>query len=182
MNYANFWQRFCAAWIDIFVLLPFIVLDTWLGSLSKLIALVLVIPMSALFAAYSIYCHGRFGQTVGKRVMGIRVVRVDGQPIEWRQAWLRSSVDLVFTILNSISSLIALLTISGADYYGVGLMQRGQNLTNLEPYWLRWTYAGMQIWFWSEVVVMLFNRRRRALHDFIAGTVVVALSKIAEAK
>jgi uncharacterized RDD family membrane protein YckC len=29
----------------------------------------------------------------------------------------------------------------------------------------------------SEVIVMLCNKRRRALHDFIAGTVVIALPK-----
>jgi uncharacterized RDD family membrane protein YckC len=33
-------------------------------------------------------------------------------------------------------------------------------------------WAG-QIWTSSELVVILLNRRRRALHDFIAGTVVV---------
>lgn len=26
---------------------------------------------------------------------------------------------------------------------------------------------------WSELLVLLFNEKRRALHDFIAGTVVV---------
>ena len=31
----------------------------------------------------------------------------------------------------------------------------------------------LQIWIWSELIVMLTNRRRRALHDFIAGTVVI---------
>ena len=31
----------------------------------------------------------------------------------------------------------------------------------------------MQLWTWSELIVMLTNRQRRALHDFIAGTVVI---------
>ena len=29
------------------------------------------------------------------------------------------------------------------------------------------------IWFWSEIIVLLFNKRRRALHDYIAGTVII---------
>jgi uncharacterized RDD family membrane protein YckC len=29
------------------------------------------------------------------------------------------------------------------------------------------------IWYWSEFIVLLTNRRKRAIHDFIAGTVVV---------
>jgi uncharacterized RDD family membrane protein YckC len=31
----------------------------------------------------------------------------------------------------------------------------------------------LQVWIWIELIVMLTNRRRRALHDFIAGTVVI---------
>lgn len=174
MNYATFWQRFAAMWIDCFVLLPFVVFQEWLESYSKLVALMLVLPTTALYGAYTIYCHGRFGQTIGKHVMGIRVVRTTGERISWREAWLRSSVDVVFAVLGVISSFVALATIGDVDYYGVGWMQRSQNLYALAPSWLGWTATAGQIWIWSEVVVMLFNKRRRALHDFIAGTIVVS--------
>ncbi len=30
-----------------------------------------------------------------------------------------------------------------------------------------------KIWFWSEVIFVLTNAKKRAIHDFIAGTVVV---------
>lgn len=171
-NYATFWQRFAAMWIDFFVLLPLMVVQGLLESVSKGAALALVIPMAVAYAAYSIYCHGRFGQTIGKRVMGIRVVRTSGERIGWREAWLRSSVELCFSSLGVIGSFVALATIADSDYYGVGWMQRAQNLAAHQPSWLGWTMAATQIWVWSEVVVMLFNKRRRALHDFIAGTVV----------
>ena len=164
-----------AMWVDFFVLLPLMVIDGWLSYHSKTAALLLRVPMTSLFSAYTIYCHGRFGQTVGKRVTGIRVVQIDGGAIGWREAWLRSSVDVGFTVLSMISRFIALLTISSTYYYGVGWTQQAQNLADLEPHWLRWTGLVSQVWIWSEVVVMLFNRRRRALHDFIAGTVVVAV-------
>ena len=38
------------------------------------------------------------------------------------------------------------------------------------------------LWTWSELIVMLFNQRRRALHDFIAGTVVIADQKVQNAQ
>ena len=182
MNYATFWQRFAAMWIDFFVLLPLVFIHGWLESLSKSAAFVLVIPMEAAYAAYTIYCHGRFGQTVGKRVMGIRVVRTTGEAIGWREAWLRSSFEVLFSVLGVIASFAALATIADADFYGVGWMQRSQNLHAHEPSWLGWTEVAGQIWIWSEVVVMLFNERRRALHDFIAGTVVTAVQRISDAQ
>jgi DNA uptake protein ComE-like DNA-binding protein/uncharacterized RDD family membrane protein YckC len=175
MSYATFWQRFAAMWIDLFVLLPIMAVHVWLESESKITALVLVIPMAIVYDSYSIYCHGRFGQTVGKRVMGIRVVLTTGEAIGWRTAWLRSSVDVMFSVLGVIASFMALTAISDTEFYGVGWMQQSQNLSALEPAWLGWTEEATQIWVWSEVVVMLFNKRRQALHDFIAGTVVITM-------
>jgi hypothetical protein len=54
MNYATFWQRFVAMWIDFFVLLPIIVLHTCLHLYSKPVALILVLPMAGFYAAYTI--------------------------------------------------------------------------------------------------------------------------------
>jgi len=56
MNYATFWQRFNALWIDFFVLLPVIVIRLWLESLSRTTAILLVLPMAALNVGYTIYC------------------------------------------------------------------------------------------------------------------------------
>ena len=100
-NYATFGQRFAAMWIDLFVFLPLMVIHWFLEFVSKGAALALVIPMATAYAAYTIYCHGRFGQTVGKRVVGIRVIRTTGERIGWREAWLRSSVELFFRPLLS---------------------------------------------------------------------------------
>jgi uncharacterized RDD family membrane protein YckC len=173
-SYATFWQRFAAMWIDFFVLLPLLIVDGLLEALSKAAAMALLVPMAAAYAGYSIYFHGRFGQTIGKRVMGIRVVRVTGERIGWREAWLRSSVDLVLSLVGVIGTFMALAVISDADYYGVGWLRRAENLAAVQPRWLGWAGTAAQIWVWSEVIVMLFNKRRRALHDFIAGTVVVS--------
>ena len=179
MAYATFWQRFAAIWIDIFVLSPLIIFQQWIDSLSRSVAIVLVIPMTAVFCAYTIYCHARFGQTVGKHVMGIRVVRTTGERIGWREAWLRSSVDVAFGVLGAIALFVALAAVTDGNYYGVGWKLRAQNVAALEPSWSNYTALAGQIWFWSEVIVMLFNKRRRALHDFIAGTIVTAERKIA---
>lgn len=182
MKYASFWQRFCAAWVDFFVLLPLGLLQTWIESQSKVAAFILVIPMTAAYCAYTIYCHGRYGQTVGKHVMLIRVMRTNGERIGWREAWLRSSVDVGFAVIGVISSFIALAAITDSSYYGVSWTHRTMNLQALEPSWLAWTGTASLIWIWSEVIVMLFNKRRRALHDFIASTVVTSEVRIPDAQ
>jgi uncharacterized RDD family membrane protein YckC len=174
MNYASFLQRFVAMWIDFFVLLPLMALQIALGALSSGVAAALVIPVSLSFVAYSIYCHGRYGQTLGKRLVGVRVVRTTGQRIGWREAWLRSSVDTLFSVLGIIGSFVALATITEAEYLGGDWLQRAVNFGVHQPSWVGWVDIAAQVWIWSEVIVMLFNPHRRALHDFIAGTIVVS--------
>ncbi|MET3575383.1 RDD family protein [Bhargavaea ullalensis] len=88
--YAGFWIRFWAYLIDLIVL----------GSLSMLIirplfrATGLEIGASGIFAPYQITTAAVFflyfvlmtkffGQTVGKMVTGIRVIRRDGGPLDW---------------------------------------------------------------------------------------------------
>jgi len=34
------------------------------------------------------------------------------------------------------------------------------------------------IWIWSELITMMFNERRRAIHDYMAGTVVIQKSSL----
>jgi len=47
----------------------------------------------------------------------------------------------------------------------------GQALVANKPFWFLAALPGL--WFLAEVLTMLTNEKRRALHDFIAGTIVV---------
>lgn len=172
MRYAGFWKRFAAGWIDFFVLLIPIIFFAWLQSVSRTLAFIALFPSTFLFYAYEIYFHGRWGQTIGKRNQNIRVISLDGSPIAWRQAFLRSSVGLGLAFLSSISTLVALFRITDEEFSRLGWLEMAERQAQLAPYSTEINIA-INVWVWSEVIVLLFNRRRRALHDFIAGTVVV---------
>jgi uncharacterized RDD family membrane protein YckC len=78
---------------------------------------------------------------------------------------------MVVTTLGQIAAMIA---IRNSEYHGVGWFARNANLAAHEPVWAAWAGKVGAVWFFSEVVTMLFNKRRRALHDFIGGTMVVS--------
>lgn len=177
MNYAGFWPRFGANFIDMLVLLPFVFFNTWLGSLSKPLAMLFIVPTSIFYIAYEVYFHGRFGQTLGKRAVGIRVVTLEGTPISWNQAFMRSSVSLVFALLTMAASLIAYLHFPDAQYSALGWWQRQTKLADFYPSWAYTVSTASTIWVWSEVLVVLLNKKKRALHDFIAGTVVIEVKR-----
>jgi uncharacterized RDD family membrane protein YckC len=173
-TFATFWQRFAAMWIDLLVFLPLILAYHGLESVSQSAALAFSVLHVGLAQAYSIYGHGRFGKTVGKWAMGIRVVRVTGEPLRWREAWLRSTFDLCFAVITTLGWIATYVAISDSEYSGLGWSARMAIRAAHEPVWAAWADKVGSVWFFSEVVTMLFNKQRRALHDFIAGTMVVS--------
>ena len=74
---------------------------------------------------------------------------------------------------SSAAIVIATLNMSDTEYFALGYQERGQRRSELAPSWLSWVTILMNIWIWGEFVVMLTNKKRRAVHDFMAGTVVV---------
>jgi uncharacterized RDD family membrane protein YckC len=111
--------------------------------------------------------------TLGKLAVGIRVTRPDGSRIGWAEAWKRSSVDLVFASVILVVQVWALTQVDPERYASLRWIERTQLLTQHFPAWYPFLNTLQQGWIWSEDVVVLFNRRKRALHDFIAGTVVI---------
>ena len=171
--YAGFWPRFCAGFVDAFVLLPLAYLLIWLESFDKNIAILLVIPSTAMFAMYHVYFNVRFGGTLGKLAVGIRVAKPDGTKIGWPEAWKRSSVDIGFALLMLCVEVWALTQVNGEQYSTTAFAKRMHLLQSYYPSWFYIVTIAQNVWIWSEVVVLLFNKRKRALHDFIAGTVVI---------
>ncbi|HPA50641.1 MAG TPA: RDD family protein [Thermoanaerobaculia bacterium] len=58
-------------------------------------------------AAYYIVLHGRSGQTLGKRLMRIRVVRADGSPLGFGKATSRFFADMLSSMTLFIGYLMA---------------------------------------------------------------------------
>jgi uncharacterized RDD family membrane protein YckC len=108
-------------------------------------------------------------------VAGIEVTTLDGNAINFNYALRRRSVDLVFCILYIIGTLIALDKIGDQAFIDTTWMKMSRELKNNRPLIFNHIIFVSTLWFWSEVVVILFNKKRRALHDFIGGTVVVDL-------
>ena len=67
------------------------------------------------------------------------------------------------------------MSMSDAHYADISitLATRGRELRAHLPGWYRGVEVASQLWMLSEFVVLLMNKRRRALHDYLAGTVVI---------
>jgi len=167
-KYSTFWARFGAAFIDGIVLLPvlFVLEAVALEQDSlRLLLLAKVVHLWASFA-YSILLHGQFGQTVGKMVTRVKVLDVTEKPLGMWRAFLRDSIPLALCCISLGLQIPVFL--KGTEEAFVGLVQT-------VPYIL--FSAVSFLWFLAEMVTMLFNRKRRAVHDLVAGSVVIRLPK-----
>lgn len=179
MRYAGFWPRLAAIVVDLLVLAPLMALSFWALSAPRTTALLLELPLTFAFAFYSIYFVGRWGQTIGKMALKIRVVRLDGGKAGFERAFYRHAVDLGFSIVLSALNIYALLSVSDYEYNKLAFEERLEFSDNKTGPWtsaIMWLLFG---WSASELVVLLLNEKRRALHDYIAGTVVVHTRPIA---
>ncbi|WP_019027748.1 RDD family protein [Colwellia piezophila] len=163
-KYSTFWPRFWAATIDglVFLIILYVeclvfgveysTTDTFLQALN-----------GVQFAIYAIFMHGYFGQTLGKMVMDVKVLTHDTETeIDIKQALRRESVNLALNIAWVLIILVVAtsLEMSGAISEGLSYAVIGFGILGF-------------IWGVSEFVTMLFNDKRRAIHDYIGRTVVV---------
>ena len=170
-RYSTFGPRFWTGSVDSCVLWPVGLITAALLSLNipRGVAGLLFIIQSLAWLLYTVVMHARYGQTVGKMVTKVRVVdfRTEGR-ISWRQAWLREGVPMVLSL--GFLGWVDFLILSGG-LNPKALANGEASLAVRNGFWLLTALPAS--WFLAEVLTMLTNSKRRALHDFIAGTVVV---------
>jgi uncharacterized RDD family membrane protein YckC len=174
MVYAGFWPRFAALLLDFLFYSPVLALVWWGGEHSRLFALYFFLPELALGFLYEVYLVRRFGGTPGKRVMKVLIRKVDGSPVGYREALLRYLPQWVLGTAGSFAMVVAVLHLTDGEYFAAdSFAERTKLVTGSQPAWAGPVTLASNIWMWSEFVIMMTNRKRRALHDFVAGTVVV---------
>jgi uncharacterized RDD family membrane protein YckC len=171
--YAGFWIRLGSLLLDNLFMLPVIFLTLYLNGLGKNIYFYTLIPNVVFGLWYSIYLPKKYGGTPGKLVAGVKIIRLDGEAIGWKEAILRHSVLLALTILSSIWMTSCLLSADDETFKSLGWLQQTQYLMTLSPGFFKFYNWASNIWIYSEFIVLLTNKRKRAIHDFIAGTVIV---------
>ncbi len=173
MEYAGFWRRFGAFWIDGIVFLPVTGIFYLAQEHFRLAELYLLAPMLAVSIWFQIYLVAKYGGTPGKILLKIRIVMVDGSPATMKAAILRYAILLILSLLSQTAYIMAVLKMTDTEYHALSFMPRTLRLHELAPSWLPVVDALLQIWIWGEFITLLFNKKRRAVHDFIAGTVVI---------
>ena len=170
--YSGFWPRLGAMLLDLLIVIPVLVFTVLLDSFDKHLYLLTLFTSLLFNFWYQVYLPYKYGGTPGKLIVGIRIVKLDSSAIGWREAILRESVYLIIMVINIFVMSVAVFLADNEVYKNLDWLEQAEYLDSLVV-GSSITYYLNQIWTWSEMVVLLTNKRKRAIHDFIAGTVIV---------
>ncbi|HSZ71540.1 MAG TPA: RDD family protein [Cytophagaceae bacterium] len=178
--YAGFWPRLGSLLLDAVISMPVVLAILYLNSMSINMAYYTFVPNILFSLWYQIYLPKRYGGTPGKLLVGIRIIKLDGSPIGWRESILRHLITFVMTIVSCLLMFYSLSLADEATFQGLSWLQQTVYLVSLSPMLFKVSSWVNNIWLYGELIVLLTNKRRRAIHDFIAGTVIVKSSYVAQ--
>ena len=164
-RFDTFWERFWAIAIDGFILNIILqILKVFSFPFFSTSGILLAIVVNNLPYLYAVLMLGKYGQTIGKMIMKVKVVdNATEDSINYSQSFIREVVPMV---LVTTSIILNFILFSDIDLENFKVSTLG--------YILIFFPSGMlAIWSILEIVTMLFDDKNRALHDKIADTVVI---------
>lgn len=153
-RYHTFGSRFLAAIIDGVLLTIFDMLFNEILKFNFGETIQGSILTNGLFYFYSIFLHYKYGQTLGKKIVNVKVV---SNTDETRLTGIGNSIRR-----DSIGILLVLISIV-VKFTEIRETQIGEFL-RIYP---------VLIWSLTEILTTLLNRKRRAIHDFLGNSVVI---------
>jgi uncharacterized RDD family membrane protein YckC len=179
-EYVGFWKRALAALID--AIIGFALMPITIPLMKFSFAHRTIIPELAYSIVWTVlwmWLIVRFGATPGKMVIKARIISSNGEFLNWGKAFLRMvfprlliSINSYFTAWQAMNTAPAETNIHSFLEIGRAMNQYGQ------PFAILGTILGLTVY--VDVLAVLFNKRKRAIHDFIAGSFVVTKDSLRE--
>ena len=161
-KYRTFVPRFFALIIDGTIVLPLILINTFIlaSETSRPILYLWLLVMNLTNPLYTILMHGFYGQTLGKMAVKVKVVTLSENPITMNHAVMRSLPQIIFSTATLFMSASNIAQHQETGYLNVGSI--AGIITFISVFW------GI-----ADVIVFFSVENFRALHDVIAKTVVI---------
>lgn len=170
--FVGFWKRVLAALVDAVIGWGFmpITMPITIWSVKHRNILPEILWM-VIWTAIWLWMVVRFGATPGKLSIRARIVTAQGTFLSWRRALLRIVPRLIMS-LNSFFQMEAAVSRYPESVSRFSFLEVGWLLNEYgEPYTTVAAVLGFFVY--ADLGVVLFNRQKRAIHDFIAGSYVI---------
>ena len=170
---AGIGQRIGATLMDWLILVPYFVFDVYVSGLHRLAGVgtnVLYLLLALILNVGLVY---RYGGSPGKLVLGLRVRLANGAPVTFKAAFMRYSVYWLATLALTVGQSLTILSMPDNSFLAENYMARITMVSARAPAWYAAVEYTMWAWAFACFISLLVTKRRRALYDFQAGTIVV---------
>lgn len=115
----------------------------------------------------------KYGGTPGKLITGIVIIKTDLSSINWNDTFKRNIDGIIYSIINSILTVYVLSKNDNTIYSSLPKDKQVHYIKSLHNHSLEILHYSNEIWIVASIICLLINQRKRTLHDFIAGTIVI---------
>lgn len=165
-EFAGFWIRVGASFIDTLIFLPFIVFNYY--NLSSLKILVLQLLTIAAMTIYKPFMEFKYGATFGKQALNIKVVDEHFKSISLNQALVRYLPWGLTQLVSIIGIFILFNHPSFSETHGFFQVTMLQNSVMPQIY-----SSAAGLFLLLSCVVVAFSDKKQGIHDIMAKTYCV---------
>jgi uncharacterized RDD family membrane protein YckC len=168
ISYGTFWPRFAAILIDGLITVPVtLVLNIYNVTIWK--SPILLICVVLIQVGYKIFFEAKYGATIGKMALGLKVVNHQLTKASLNQIFLRNIVQVVAGLVTLFSGLY----IFGRPEF--------QSITTFREYSVLSTRSGgtqffnlsIGVFYIVDAIFLMTDKESQSLHDRIGKTYVI---------
>lgn len=180
-EYVGFWRRVAVAYLDSLILWPFFFLSFWADQWSFRLRLPWPsVAMAVIQFAITLFFVVRYGGPPAKLILRMRIVDVHGTFLDVSHAIRRDVINWMGFLL-SLPALLSVVANIPTGYVPSDLKQAGDAYLKFGGIWGTVSEYWLLVIF-LDVLVVCCNRRKRAAHDFLAGSFVITKRSYDEVK
>lgn len=177
VEYGGFWIRFWAGLVDGFAAMPIAIGFYVLFERQQVNPIASSVLSLGITVGFEVLIVAKFGGSPGKLAAGLRIRDVSLGRASARQAFVRALPNVLVDLLRIASTIVVVLAL-GPQLQQLSGTELEAAVKAATPVWATYLSFVAGAWFFAEFISMMSNDQRRALHDMIAGTVVVKAATV----
>jgi uncharacterized RDD family membrane protein YckC len=122
---------------------------------------------------YHIYIPTRFGATPGKLALGLHILKMNGDAINFSDAFRRYLPNLLLGLIAIINTLFAVSKADAKVYNDLSWMKQSEYLQSLNSNMFSIQMICINAFFFTSFIIFMLNERKRSISDLSGDTAVV---------
>jgi uncharacterized RDD family membrane protein YckC len=165
-KWAGFWIRAGATMIDLLILIP--ILGIYFYNLLSLKILFVQLLIILLMMVYKPWMEFKYGATLGKMALNLKVVSTDFKALTLSQAIIRYIPWMAGSLISIYSSV---LLFSNPDFMASDSWMYAASLQqSVLPDSVTYLNSFASLFLLASIIVVAFTHEKQGIHDIIAKT------------